>query len=151
MKRVGEAIAAVDLVSELFLHCLKRGYADVRRKHQRPSRRARHNAAVNVFGAWRSTPGFVAFLAVRAGDAPDIFRVTRKLLCQVVAELPVRTCSSDRVFEPVDFGQTFFPAIPKIDPNIRVLMDEEWRRAADVRVLGISDGWARPGIPRVDG
>src|SRR6202022_589445 len=35
MKSGGEAIAAVDLAAEPLLHCLKRGDADVRRKHQR--------------------------------------------------------------------------------------------------------------------
>src|SRR5262249_32576720 len=124
MERVGEAIAAVDRLAEPLLHRLQCSEADIGREHQRASGRTWHHRSIDCVAARRTAPRLVPLGAIRARDAPEVLRVSRKFGCEIDAELAVRTRGGYGVLEPVHLCAAVFPAAPKIHEHVRILVRE---------------------------
>src|SRR5262245_36637250 len=98
--------------------------------------------------ARRPSPRDIALCAVRSRNAPDVSRITRKFFGQIETELAMGARGDYRILEIIDLRRFLFTTSAKIDPGVRVLVDEKWRVVAQVFVFAVGDPFALPRPPR---
>ena len=145
VERVGKPVPSVDPIAEPAAHLAHGGHRDVGSQHQRARGGGGYDRAVDARITRRPTPGDVAFPAVRGRDAPDVLRVPGKLLRQAQTEGLVRAGGRNRVLPPIRIRRLAFMPAAEIHPGVSVLMHEEGRRSADIRVGLERDNRTPPG------
>src|SRR5262249_58622642 len=98
--------------------------------------------------ARRPAPRHIALRAVGSSDAPDVRRITRKLFRQIETELAMGARGDDRILEVINARWFRFTTPAKVNPGVRVLVDEKRRVVAQVFVFAISNPFAFPSPPR---
>ena len=121
---VDEPVPAIDFGAVPGVHRFKGAGGEVGGEHEGATGGGGDDGAVNVGIAWWTTPGEVAFCAVRGSDAPDVWAKGRELVREVHAEGAMGERGGDGVLEIVDAIASRLAAIAIVDPRMRVLVHE---------------------------
>src|SRR5258705_2369845 len=144
IKRINKAMAIPTALAITRAHRAQDLNRIVRQKRQRTCRGAGHERAVDAAMFGWSAPGTIAFGGVRSGDAPHVLGEMRVALAQVEAELLVGPRRHYRVIKIV---RVLVAATAKIEPGVRVLMDEQWVFGTDEFMVLVFEYGPRKDIP----
>jgi hypothetical protein len=122
---VDKAILPIDPRAILLVHRPQRRLSELRREHQRTTRRRRYDGAIDIGIAWWPAPRQVTLRTVGRSNAPDVRAKSRELVRQVHAKGAMRERRLNRVLKIVDAVASDLPAIAIVDPGVRILMHEQ--------------------------
>ena len=115
-------------------------------KGQRAARGARNDRAVDRPHRRRPAPDHVALRGIRRGNSPQRVAVVGELRVQFHAKSPMHVGGDHGVLEIVRISVAL---VAKIEPRLRILIDEQRRERADVAQPVVFEDGSLPGEPRV--